>query len=351
MMLLIASTFASEAQDAMANGVAEWVEGGLALSDFATSSDLFDKEWHFGACQMAALGFAQHAAANPASRDADLARMDLCITFLLGEGRAFDQGSWGEDPLDVLDGTRGHMAWLGYTNLVLSAHRALAPESRWADLNDKMTEAIARRVAAEPCMIPETYAGERYPVDTAAGIASIGLHDRVTGADHGALLRRWTARLKQDWVRDGLVVQSVSANGTPTDAPRGSGTFLAAWFLGWWDGALAAELYAGGRTAVYQETLGFGAMREYLPGQDGRGDIDSGPIVGGLGVSSTGFAIGAARAAGDARTAAMLTRTAEFVGRPQDVGGVRHWATGVALGGAPLADAILFAMMTTPPRL
>lgn len=350
MLLFISVAIASEAQDAMAEGVAEWVEDGLALSDFATSSDLFDKEWHFGACQMAALGFAQHAAANPAAKEKDLARMDRCITFLLGEGRAFDQESWGEDPLNVLDGTRGHMAWLGYTNLVLSAHRALAPESKWAPLNDAMTEAIARRIAAEPSMIPETYAGERYPVDTAAGIASIGLHDRVTGSDHGPLLRRWTARLKQDWVVDGLVVQAVSAKGTATDAPRGSGTFLAAWFLGWWDGALAAELYAGGRAAVYQEMMGLGAMREYLPGTDGRGDIDSGPIVGGLGVSATGFAIGAARAAGDAATAAALTRTAEVVGRPQDIDGVRHWATGAALGGAPLADAILFAMMSTPAR-
>ena len=45
-------------------------------------------------------------------------------------------------------------------------------------------------------------------------------------------------------------------------------------------------------------------------------------------------------------TADALARTATVMGAPVDTDGVRHWKTGAALGGAPLADAILFAMMT-----
>jgi hypothetical protein len=152
-------------------------------------------------------------------------------------------------------------------------------------------------------------------------------------------------------VVDGLVVQAVRPDGSPRDKPRGSGTFLASWFWSWADPAFAAELYRGGRAALYQD-LGFaGAMREYAPGVDGAGDVDSGPIVGGLGVSASGFAIGAARAAGDLATAEALTRLAVMVGQPYETPGGTSWRAGAALGGASLADAILFAMLTTPVRL
>ena len=95
---------------------------GVAHDDFSTGAALFDQEWSFGTRQMAAPGFAQHAAASddPARRAEALARMEA-----------------------RLDG-------------------------------DRVTAAIARRVAAEPTGLPKTYPGERYPVDTAAGAARIG---------------------------------------------------------------------------------------------------------------------------------------------------------------------------------
>jgi hypothetical protein len=333
--------------DRLAAGVAEWVDAGVTTGNFGTGSALFDEEWHFGTCQMAAFGFAQHAATHPEARAADLAHMERCIDVMLSEaGRAFDARKWSADPLATLTDDRGHAAWLGYTNLVLSVHRSLDPASRFAGVNDALTEALARRIATDETGIPETYPGERYPVDVAAGIASIGLYDRVTGADHGALLSTWTTTLRARYRVDGLLVQSVWRDGAPADAPRGSGTFLAAYFLSFWDTALAAELYQGGRAALYDTVGGLGVMREYPKGQDGKGDIDSGPIIAGFGVSSTGFAIGAARATGDLATAEALARTATVMGAPVDTGGVRHWKTGAALGGAPLADAILFAMLT-----
>ncbi|MDP2317558.1 MAG: hypothetical protein Q8P41_32030 [Pseudomonadota bacterium] len=338
--------------DRLAAGVAEWVDPGVGTGSFSTGHALFNEEWHFGTCQMAAFGFAQHAEAHPEARAADLARVERCIDMMLSEeGRAFDTRKWGADPLATLAEDRGHAAWLGYTNLVLSVHRSLDPHSRYAAVNDALTDALARRIAADETSLPETYPAERYPVDVAAGIASIGLHDRATGADHSALLDGWTTTLRARYLDAGLLVQSVWRDGAPADAPRGSGTFLAAYFLSFWDTALATELYRGGRAALYDTVGGLGVMREYPVGRDGKGDIDSGPIVAGYGVSATGFAIGAARAAGDLATAAALTRTATVMGTPVDIDGVRHWKSGAALGGAPLADAILFAMMTArvPP--
>ena len=81
-------------------------------------------------------------------------------------------------------------------------------------------------------------------------------------------------------------------------------------------------------------------VREYPAGQHGRGDIDSGPIVLGYGVSATGFALGAARAHGDARTFRALYATLHLFGAPRrDDGGLE------LLSGGPLGNAIALAML------
>ena len=337
-----------------ANGVAEWLEGGVTTSQFQTGTPLFDAEWVFGTSQMAALGYGQQAQRDPEQREQALCRMELAIEGMLSdEGRAFDRGKWREDPVENLKSGRGHAAWLGYTNLALSVHRSLVPDSKYSALNDKLTEAIARRVLGSPAGVFETYPGELYPVDTAAGVASVMLHDRATGGQHAAVIAHWKVAYQADQ-RDketGLLYQSLDGRARPNDYARGSGTFLASWFLSFGDSELACELYAAGRASLRADVGPLAGMREYAPGVDGGMDVDSGPIVAGLGVSSTGFAIGAARACGDDETALSLTRTANWIGRAEDEGGARHWKTGEQLGGAPVADAILFAMMGTPSRL
>jgi hypothetical protein len=330
-------------------GVASWLEGEATADQTATGNELFDHEWTFGAWQMAALGFAQEAERAPDRRATAMARLDASLERLYSPaGRAFDRREWGEDVLAALGDDRGHAAWLGYTNLALSSRRALDPGGRWAAENDDLSAAIVRRLEAD--LLPETYPDQRYPVDVAAMVASVGLWARVTGRDEPAVLTRWRHTLRRDWVDDGLLIQSVDGRGRPRDRARGSGTFLASWFLSRWDRAFATDLYVAGRDRLGVSMGPLRAMREYPPGVEGRGDIDSGPIVAGMGVSSTGFAIGAARAAGDLDTAHALERTATLVGQPATNDGELHWRAGTALGSPALADAILFAMMSTPPR-
>ncbi len=342
-------SLAPDALDRAGNGVAGWVETEVRTGDFVTGSPLFDREWQFGACQMAVLGFAQAVAARPERADALLPAADRCLQRMLApEGRAFDLMKWGVDPLDALDDPRGHMAWLGYTNLALAARRSVVDDGRWDAINDRLSRAILSRL--DRSLAPETYPGERYPVDVAAAVASAGLSARLRGDPEPEILDRWRAHLRARWVVNGVLVQSLRDEATALDRPRGSGTFLAAWFLSWWDPALGADLYRGGRDALFRDLGVVAGMREYLPGQDGPGDVDSGPIVAGLGVSATGFAIGAGLAAGDEATVARLVATAERVGRPADRGDTRTWATGSALGSGPLSDAILYAMMSTPRR-
>jgi hypothetical protein len=335
------------AEDALAREVAAYVAPGAAPPSFKTGSPRFDGEWALVTYQMAALGLGQVALAHPERRDAYLPAIEACVDRLLApESTAFGAEAWGERGLAHLESEAGH-AYLGYVNLALGVLRLLRPDNRFAAAHDALTVALSRRLAAAPHGVIETYPGEAYPADVAAVAGSIGLHGRATGADPRALLDRWSRVFRAQTIdpRSGLLFQSVDAGtGAPADAPRASGTAIAAYFLSFADPALSRDLFlplAGAQRASF---LGFGGVREYAPGHAGRGDIDSGPVLLDVSVSATGFALSGARLHGDRALFAELYRTADLFGAPLDRGAGRRFVTG-----GPLGNAILLAMLTAGP--
>jgi hypothetical protein len=230
--------------------------------------------------------------------------------------------------------------------LVLSMHRLIEPNSKFAALNDAITATLVRRLRSSRLLLLQSYPGEVYPVDNTAAIGSIGLYDRATGGDHHALLDTIDARFRRDYVdrSTGLLIQLVDpSTGARLDAPRGSGTCLAVYFLSFAERALSQDLWAAAQRELQSTVLRFGVMREYPSGDHGGGDFDSGPILFGYGFTATGFAIGASRVNGDGASFRALYATAHLFGLPDDDHDVRRYATG-----GPIGDAILFAMVTAP---
>jgi hypothetical protein len=173
----------------------------------------------------------------------------------------------------------------------------------------------------------------------------LAVFGRVVDDRYAALVADWVARAPARYLdpASGLMVQAVEAgSGTWRDAPRASGTALAAYFLSFADRDLSGRMLAALERSCATRWLGFGLIREYPPaGPGGRGDIDSGPVLFGMSFSGTGFAIGPARIHGRAELYADLYRTAHLIGAPIEQQGERHFHTGGALG-----NAILLAMLT-----
>lgn len=333
-----------EMQMALARHVADETLGGISVKDFKTGSSLFDAEWAFGTYQMGALGLAQVIREHPEMRAELLPALEACLDRLLSPGLAeFDARSWGEHPLESLDGDKGHAAYLGYVNLALGLHRAIAPESRFRDLNDRISAALEHRLLASPIRILETYPGERYPVDNCAVLGSLAIHARLGGRDCPAVadaLAAWDLYVDP---ASGLLYQAVDGSGKPADSPRASGTGLGAFFLSTGGLPLGRELHAAIRRSCGSGFLGFGMVREYPRGSAGSGDIDSGPVPFGIGFSATGFHLAGCRSAGDEAGFRALYRTAHLVGTPLDGGGRRNYVCG-----GPIGNAILLAMLTAP---
>lgn len=330
-------------QTSLARTVARQLDDGLTKEDYKTGSELFNGEWLFGTHLMAGIGFCQMVKAHPATAAEWKPAIEQCIRELLSDKvREFDRASWRADALATLDANEGHAAYLGYLNFLLSLYRGIAPENEFAALNDSITASLIRRIEASPSGLIATYPGEWYPVDNTPVIASIALHGQATGRDYSPLLQRQEARFQKRWIVNGLLIQATNGQGDPTDHERGSGSTLGVFFLHHAYPALSGEIYAGIKRRLETDVFGFGAIREYPHGTSGRRDIDSGPVIFGLGFSATGFAISNARAYGDDRLFAKLYSSAVLAGAPSRPEGRLDFLTG-----GPLGNAILFAMFTT----
>jgi len=325
--------------------------GVVRPTDFNTGSALFDAEWVFGTYLMAGFGTAQQMLVDGHDRDARLARLHRCIDMILSdEVRAFTTRSWGSDPLESLDRVdQQHGAYLGYLNVLLGLERALDPASPHAKIHDRITASLVRRMEAHPLLIVQTYPGEAYPVDMCAVVASLALHQAATGVDHHRVIERWRDVCNQYYRhRDtGLLFQAVDfQSGKPSDYPRGSGTALGAYFLSLMDPALSLSLYESIKKHLLTPEGPMQGVREYLdPALNHRVDIDSGPILMGLGTSATGFTVGLARCHGDTQTLKNLLGLSYVLGNPQmdETGAFRY------VVGYPLSSSIMYAMLTARP--
>jgi hypothetical protein len=311
----------------------------------------FAGEWALVTHQMTALGLAQIGLAHPEQR----ARIAPEVTraaakSFLPEMRDFGTQAWhGEDAMASLGGPHGH-AYLAYAALALGMARQLDPAFpvALAKKHDALVAAYERRLLESPTGLIETYPGEAYPTDTAAVAACIAVHGRATGADHSRVLAHWKEKVlsRQIDPKSGLVIQRMGQrDGSAHDAPRASGTALAAYFAGFADREVAEKL-ADGVFRHEADFLGFGAIDEYADGRLWGGDVDSGPVLLGISVAATGFALAPARALGRKDAFERIYRTTDLFGAFAVSAPRARF-----LSGGPIGNALLLAFLTSGPEL
>lgn len=308
-----------------------------------TGSSRFDGEWTLGGCALGLHGLAAVVHRFPDTQERYAPAMEHCTRRLMDPAtRAFATRAWSSDALEHLDDPTPRDAWLGYVLVALASHEQVRPGGGGPWL-EPLSTALERRLE-RPLHELATYPNEGYPCDQASVIGGVARSARARGEPVPSVARRAARDFLENAVdpATGWVVQARGLHsGTWLDDPRGSGTALSAFFLHAADPSLSTRLYRAHRDAGMRSVLGFGGMREYPPDRFGLGDIDSGPVVFGAGVSATGFALSGARLTGDRNTYRRLFRTSWLFGVPVSTAHGRPYATGGTLG-----NAILLAMLT-----
>lgn len=267
---------------------------------------------------------------------------------LSNESQFFDSFAWGELPLNS---NNPHLAYLGYLNMLLSMNRYLElhptenknyPRNLYVDssyvrLNNNITTKLLNSFYNSTSGVLETYPSQAITVDNVVALASIALYYKAYNKEYSDTFNNVFSRFLDISIdkNTGLLNYYIDyKTGESDNTIRGSGSAVAMYFMSFIDLRESEKLYTAIKTSLKDTVYGIYGIREYL--RDGEkdpriaGDTDTGPIVYGLGTTSTGFTIAGAKLFKDEITFNQLTKTAWLVGIPiNNIDGVTFINAGV----------------------
>jgi len=308
-------------------------------------------EWDFMGRTFLVLALANAALREPATKPQMLEVMDRIIDETLRldaeEGMYFFLMPYAKSAPYVLKPPRSQFVD-GEIALMLAARRAVAEKPAYKAPLRQRVDLMVARMSRSPVLCAESYPNECWTFCNTVGLAAIRIGDVLDGTDHSEFLRRWMAAAKAKLIdeRTGLLISSFTVNSQWMDGPEGTTIWAVAHFLQIIDPAFAADQYARARKALGRSVLGFGYSREWPPTWEGALDVDSGPVVPGLGASASasGLAIVGARAFGDADFAASLVASLDLAGFPIREDGTLRYAASNQVGDA----VVLYALVQGP---
>jgi hypothetical protein len=199
--------------------------------------------------------------------------------------------------------------------------------------------ALAAAFERSPTPFLTAYPGQAWPVDSTVAVAALRLHDTLLAPRFAPTIERWLrdARDRLDPATGLLPHRADPLDGRPVEGARGSSQSIIARFLSEIDPSWGREQYALFRRQFVDAPLGVAGVREYPLGNEGMGDVDSGPLLLGVSLSASVVTLGAALAQGDRALADPLLHASEGFGLPVSWGGAKRYI----FGAVPVGDAFL----------
>lgn len=212
--------------------------------------------------------------------------------------------------------------YIGWSNYLLGRKLEITSPDEWSDDDIKKYTStcnnMANTLSLSDTPFLESYTGLSWPADMTVCMASLALHDRIFESKYNQVIEDWIIRVKSQLDSNGLIPHAAnSADGSVTEGARGSSQSLILAFLPEIDPSFSKEQYAIFKELFLQDRLGLNAIREYPHGIDGHGDIDSGPVIWGIGPAATIVAHRAAIKNNDLQLAIELRNEIEAFGFPE----------------------------------
>jgi hypothetical protein len=186
-----------------------------------------------------------------------------------------------------------------HVNLILGASDATGP-----CLNHSLHQQISKRLSElslgdEHAHAPSyAKAKERWPADQAATLASLARYDHFHhGTLHEKPVERWVEIIRAqglDLKRELPISEITHAHGT-SKYPRGCAQSYMTRYVSEFNIELSSTWYNNYKKHFSDSVVGQKGFREWPRGVNVKADIDSGPIVFGIGAAASAFGIGAAK--------------------------------------------------------
>lgn len=238
----------------------------------------------------------------------------------------------------------------------LSSYERITGDSQYHTPMSAQRVALADELGKAKLHLRDDYPGECYPADMLWAVAAIQRAARLDGARHDELARNLMAAFDGPIkAPEGLpAFQADSRSGRIMQGARGCGNSGILLFASELDPTVAGRWYAAYEKNFWKDTgwvVGFTEMPR--DSRDGLMDVDSGPVLCGIGSVSSAFGIGAAKTVGRIDHAAPLTSETIACSWPTPFGflvpglmgrlAVQSWSLGEV--------AMLFSMTRPTPAM
>lgn len=192
----------------------------------------------------------------------------------------------------------------------------------------------------------ESYPDSSWPADVLLCVASLNIHDKNFAPKYQGIIKSWIERVKSNLDSfTGLIPHSInSLTGNAIEGARGSSVSLILRLLIEIDEEFAVEQYKLYKKYFRITRLGVPAIREYPKGKEGKGDIDSGPVIWKVGFAGTIVSIGVSKAFGDYEIANKTSNAMDFYGLSYTIKKRKRYI----FGALPMVDAFIAWSRVTP---
>jgi hypothetical protein len=324
----------------------------LPLSD---SSDISTIETENSEWSLFSLSFSSFALTNITIRDStfknkSILLIDSAIQKALIE-TIYSTYFYNQHPIHPSIDTTASVLYFGHLNMMLGCYRLLSQDSKYDELNDKISQSLNKRFYQSKFMCLESYPSQIWVADNTVALASLKLHSKNTGKKY-SIFKDWIGYAKKYFLdkETGLLCSTInSQTGKQTEEPRGAMLGWSIFFMHRFDKEFAKQQYQQYKDKFSDNMFVFRLFKERYQDRktDMYGDIDSGPIIWGYSIPANAFAFADAVAMDDLYTAKRLHRLIKFGSQELHQNNEITYKTRfVEVKTRPLAEALLLYFET-----
>ena len=241
----------------------------------------------------------------------------------------------------------------------LTSYQSLSDNNQYEAVLKQQVLSLSRELDQSPYGVLDDYPGQCYPIDVLPAIAVIKRASELLNLDLGNFVQRARRGFEGKLLDPRTQLPSYIADplkGAGIGPARGVGiSYMLIWIKDLWPETAKNWFDLYDRQFVYQTAFASG-VREFSrysrETYSWLGDVDSGPIVGGLGVAASAFGIGAARVNGHVQLAHSLSTQAMLASWPLPSGRLLMPSLLSDLSDAPyLGETALLFVFSRPKGL
>lgn len=138
---------------------------------------------------------------------------------------------------------------------------------------------------------PPSYIGQSWPADITVGIAALAACTKMFPEKYDTTISEWVHKTRARLDSFGLIPHKThTETGEAISPARGSSSSLMLCFLPEIDKNFAQEVFEAYEKILFDKALGLPGIREYPKPSEALGDVDSGPVL--LGIGSVASIVG-----------------------------------------------------------